>query len=752
MCRFILLIGLWAGWVSAAQVTNVQDLVAAVQHGKPGDTIELAAGRYELTAPLRPKTGMTLRGAGMNKTILTHIPAWKPSVKTLPDPETQVAKMDLRGYLVHLENKAENISISHLTLLGPQMHGAIYGSGNVGLKLHHLRVQDFLASGIRSHGMKQSKIHNCEFIDAGGRWKRGGIPGDEGGISGGAIFGVWTKDTEIYNNRFTRTQMGKRDGHYGIKGRQFKNCRIHHNTIAVNFSIELPFENDENVEIDHNVCHGTLSLPKHKGGMKIPEGQHSFHVHHNWITKSYAIEFSRNGVEVDHNLFDFSKEDDVGNLVSEFSRVLSPGPAVFHNNLIRNPGRGLFWTNGGYNNLHFHHNHVKAATPTRPDGLFGFNAKVMDFKTIRIEHNIIEVSADNPRPLMRNAASYGAHIFNNTLTNITDKDQFDNPQADAQAGLQAPLKFRCGAYGETLVEGWKTTTHGKEPPVTVKGPAKWVQCVAFSPDGKRVVAGNDEGRLWVVEAATGKSVLECKGVVSAPTAVAWSWDGRSFAVGGWNGVVTIREAKTGKVQARWRGHTENITSIVFSADGHYLATGSGDDTAKVWSVKGGEPLLTLEQGDEYDVTGVAFSPDGHQLLTGDGENRVKLWDTRTGEESRVLGMHTEAVSAVDWSADGQWLVSGAWDDLLKIWNTKTEQAQVLRGHTDDITALAICAKGGRLVSASDDRTVRVWNLPTGKLLQTFEGHAASVISVAISPDGRRAVSGSKGELKFWELK
>ena len=130
------------------------------------------------------------------------------------------------------------------------MHGAIYGSGNVGLKLHHLRVQDFLASGIRSHGMKQSKIHDCEFIDAGGR----------SSISGGAIFGVWTKETAIYNNRFTRTQMGKRDGHYGIKGRQFKNCRIHHNTIAVNFSIELPFENDENVEIDHNVCHGTLSL------------------------------------------------------------------------------------------------------------------------------------------------------------------------------------------------------------------------------------------------------------------------------------------------------------------------------------------------------------------------------------------------------------------------------------------------------------------------------------------------------------
>jgi len=48
--------------------------------------------------------------------------------------------------------------------------------------------------------------------------------------------------------------------------------------------------------------------------------------------------------------------------------------------------------------------------------------------------------------------------------------------------------------------------------------------------------------------------------------------------------------------------------------------------------------------------------------------------------------------------------------------------------------------------------VRVWDLRTGKLRQTLRGHTAAVISLAISPDGRRAVSGSKNELKFWELK
>ena len=79
----------------------------------------------------------------------------------------------------------------------------------------------------------------------------------------------------------------------------------------------------------------------------------------------------------------------------------------------------------------------------------------MDFKTIRIEHNIIEVSADNPRPLMRNEASYGARIFNNTLKNITDTTKFVNPQADSKAGPIAPLKFLCGVNGETYVDGWK---------------------------------------------------------------------------------------------------------------------------------------------------------------------------------------------------------------------------------------------------------------------------------------------------------
>lgn len=441
-------------------VTTSAQLVDAVRNGVEGATIEIGPGTFEIAAPLEPKSGMTLKGAGMDKTVITHTAGWKPSTKTLPDPETKLKGMDTRAHLIRLQDKAAGITISHLTLRGPQLHGAIYGFGNTKLHLHHLRVQDVLASGIRTHGMKESKIHDCEFIDAGGRWKRGGFPGVDGGISGGAIFAVWTADTEISHNRFTRTKTGKQHGHYGVKGRQFKRCRIHHNTIEVNFSIELPFENDEDVEIDHNICHGAISIPKYAGGMALGLGR-SFNIHHNYMRASYSIEFVRNGIEVHHNLFDFDTESDGGNLISAFGRAPAKGPAAFHNNLVSNPGRGVIWINEPYDNLVVRNNHIIARTTKTPrkEGLFGFNRKCA-FKTIRIEDNIIECQG-LARPLMRNAESYGASIHNNQLTNVSDTDRYDNPQADAKAGLLEPLLFQCGVHGELTVDGWKTRPTAK---------------------------------------------------------------------------------------------------------------------------------------------------------------------------------------------------------------------------------------------------------------------------------------------------
>jgi nitrous oxidase accessory protein len=341
-----------------------------------------------------------------------------------------------------------------MTLTGPQLHGAVFASGNAKAELHDLRIENFMYCGIRSYSLKQSRIHDCTFLNVGSRWQKG-QPGLKGGITGGGIFCIWTQDTEIWNNRFLETRSAPHEHYYGIKGRQGKRLRIHHNTIEVNFSIEFPFEGDEDIEIAHNVLHGTVSIPKHAGG-SVPASGRTFHLHHNLFKNSYSIEFVRNGVEIDHNLFDFDPAKDGGNLISGFGKAAAAGPASFHHNLVRHPGRGVIWINEPYANLDIHHNHIRCATTATPrtEGLFGFN-KESAFKTIRITDNLIECEG-TPRPLLRSDESASATIENNTLSGISDTSRYAN-QATSQSIGPGELKFQCGVNGEVSVDGWKIT-------------------------------------------------------------------------------------------------------------------------------------------------------------------------------------------------------------------------------------------------------------------------------------------------------
>jgi WD40 repeat protein len=76
----------------------------------------------------------------------------------------------------------------------------------------------------------------------------------------------------------------------------------------------------------------------------------------------------------------------------------------------------------------------------------------------------------------------------------------------------------------------------------------------------------------------------------------------------------------------------------------------------------------------------------------------------------------------------------------------------LRGHTDWVEAVAVTPDGRRAVSAADDGTLRVWDLDRGEELITLRGHTDDVNAVVMTPDGRRAVSASAdGTIRVWDL-
>ena len=73
------------------------------------------------------------------------------------------------------------------------------------------------------------------------------------------------------------------------------------------------------------------------------------------------------------------------------------------------------------------------------------------------------------------------------------------------------------------------------------------------------------------------------------------------------------------------------------------------------------------------------------------------------------------------------------------------------GHTNSISCIAVTPDGRRAVSGSWDNTVRVWDVASGRCV-VLEGHTASVSSVAVRGDGRRAFSGAgDGTVRVWDV-
>jgi WD40 repeat protein len=66
--------------------------------------------------------------------------------------------------------------------------------------------------------------------------------------------------------------------------------------------------------------------------------------------------------------------------------------------------------------------------------------------------------------------------------------------------------------------------------------------------------------------------------------------------------------------------------------------------------------------------------------------------------------------------------------------------------------VAVTPDGRRAVSGSCDKTLKVWDLETGDEVLVLAGHSDWVYAVVVTPDGRRVVSASGDEtLKVWDL-
>ncbi|MGB3239275.1 MAG: protein kinase [Geitlerinemataceae cyanobacterium] len=238
---------------------------------------------------------------------------------------------------------------------------------------------------------------------------------------------------------------------------------------------------------------------------------------------------------------------------------------------------------------------------------------------------------------------------------------------------------------------------------------KWIGALVFSPDGKTLFSGSDDGaiRLWNPQTGARKLTIATGG--GSVKALAVSSDGTILASGSADKTIKLWSPANGDRFQTFSGHQGAVNSLAISSDGKILASGSDDKTIKLWDLDRGILMRTLS-GHSGTVLGIAISPDGKTIASASSDNTIALWDLATGKRKRILVGHRKWVRAVAFSRDGRHLVSAG--ETLRIWQPQTgELLRSLSGHDRQIDSIALGSDNQTAISGSYDRTLKIWRLP-----------------------------------------
>jgi WD40 repeat protein len=150
--------------------------------------------------------------------------------------------------------------------------------------------------------------------------------------------------------------------------------------------------------------------------------------------------------------------------------------------------------------------------------------------------------------------------------------------------------------------------------------------VAFSPDGKTLVAGAGDGSVRVFDARTVHLERTLHPIGEPNTSLAFAPDG-TLVTGSWSGIVQRWDVSQGKQLGRaLLAMPSPVSTISFDPTGEELATGGGSDGfVKLWDARTLQQLGSTFPGEPGKWASALFTPDGAELVTLYANGRGTVW-------------------------------------------------------------------------------------------------------------------------------
>lgn len=312
------------------------------------------------------------------------------------------------------------------------------------------------------------------------------------------------------------------------------------------------------------------------------------------------------------------------------------------------------------------------------------------------------------------------------------------------------------AGSDRTVKQWDLTQ--RHSPVVIEGHESTVCATAFSPDDQRMASGDAGGGIQLWDAQSGKSLGNLPSMPGQIFDLSFTADGQRIVCRDIKETVRMLAIDSGKVRSECGG----ITSLSVETEGKRIAGGGHNGSIYIWDAANLKEIMTIS-GHKEAVYYVAFHPGGQLLTSCSQDGTCKTWDLATGQATRSWKFPSRGIAAMYFTAAGPRLINGNGElyepGEMELWDAVAGRKLLdFQGHPGGISEIAVSPDGRRLVSGGYNGEIKLWDTATGVLTLSIDAHSSpdpefpnSVCCVAFSHDGRRIASGGMDrKLKIWD--
>lgn len=362
--------------------------------------------------------------------------------------------------------------------------------------------------------------------------------------------------------------------------------------------------------------------------------------------------------------------------------------------------------------------------------------------------------------------------------------------------LNAEVESRLRRDVPAELRVWEVTT-GQPKLAPIRLPRRST-ALAFSPCGRLLLAGGDDGAARLFRLSDGVGMGKPLAHPGRVQSVAFRRDGRAFLVAGGSGrsgdarresVVECREMPVGHGEQNVTlAHDEIVYRIAFDPNGDSVWIGDWTRPPRRWNAKTGAawPVTALPDVPEptwltrktapaprppdlriWDMAigqqlapgahfgpgrAVVFSPDGRVALVA-SHDRTVLWDMTLWQQIGDPLSPAGGCSSAAFRADGSSVLVVGVDRTATVYDTATGTRRTSWVFPTAVWSVAFHPGGRLLAAAGPGASVRLWDAVEGEPMGPPMSHReAGVLQVAFHPDGRLLATGGRdATVRLWDV-